>query len=413
MAKGEFEVAKQEKIKLGALLLERRMLTKEQLDEALKSQMIFGGRLGTNLVELGYLDEEALAYFLSENLGVPYAHPKTLLDIDPSVIKLVPPNIAERYRVLPVGIKRKRLRLVMADPQDFEATKEISFVTGYVIEPMVTPELRLAQALEVHYGIARGARYKPLQDDNHKKKGMPSEEAPKAEQRETAPSVEIFSKKAGASVSTTRDKSAVKEGDEVSEEFIQEKVQKLREKRQSMLRVKKEHLKKEDSIKAHSHSDKAMELLGSAHDRNAVGKALLEYLSMCYPMGAILAVRGEMALGWCASSSPHSDEFVHKLRIPLNVPSILKKAIEEGLAIQSGPDVNPMDKMLRKIIKVEQSLMMVAAAVYYQKVTVCFLLAVAPAELFTDEALDELQSVAKEASKAFIRLIKPLQKDAT
>ncbi len=64
---------KKEKLKLGALLVSKGLINETQLGEALKNQVIFGGRLGTNLVELGYLDEEALAYFLSENLGVPYA----------------------------------------------------------------------------------------------------------------------------------------------------------------------------------------------------------------------------------------------------------------------------------------------------------------------------------------------------
>lgn len=377
--------------------------------------MIFGGRLGTNLVELGYLDEEALAYFLSENLGVPYAHPKTLLEVDHSVIKLIPRNIAERYRVLPVGIKRKRLRLVMADPQDYDAIKEISFVTGYVIEPVVTPELRLAQALDVHYGIPRADRYQPFQEEQRKKKEESEGEGKKAEAPETAPPLDAFSATPSDEASIAGgEKSAAKEGDEVSEEFIQEKVQKLREKRQSMFINKKEQAGKEEAPKEASSQGKVtMEELKLAPDRNAVGKVLLEYMAMRYPMGAILAVRGDIALGWCASGSPHCNEFVPKLRIPLNVPSILKKALEDGLAFHDGPDVNPMDKMLRKIIRVEESLKMAAAAVYYQKATVCFLLAVGPPEVFNGDAVEELRTIAGEASKAFARLIKPLQKDAT
>ena len=157
--------SKRKKIKIGALLVKEKIITEAQLEEALKTQVIFGGRLGTNLVDLGYLDEEALAYFLSKKLGVPYAHPKTLLDIDRDVIKIVPPDVTERYRVLPLAVKSKRLKLVMADPQDYDAINELPFITGHTIEPMVTPEMRLVQALEVHYNIERSPRYIPFREN--------------------------------------------------------------------------------------------------------------------------------------------------------------------------------------------------------------------------------------------------------
>lgn len=158
-------VSRRKKIKLGQLLLKKKMVTQKQLDKALKYQVIFGGRVGTNLVELGYLDEEALAYALSEQLNVPYAHPKLLLDIEKDVIGLIPRDIAERYVSLPVEIDGKRLKLIMDSPTDIEAIKEISFITGYIIQPMLTTELRLIQALEVHYDIARKQRYIAFRDD--------------------------------------------------------------------------------------------------------------------------------------------------------------------------------------------------------------------------------------------------------
>ena len=112
------------------------MISEKQLDEALKAQVIYGGRLGTNLVELGFLDEEALAYFLSEKLEVPYAHPKKLLDIEKKVIDLVPNELVEKYKVLPFELKRKRLRVIMPDPQNLDLINELSFIICLLLKKL-------------------------------------------------------------------------------------------------------------------------------------------------------------------------------------------------------------------------------------------------------------------------------------
>ncbi|GFO54075.1 hypothetical protein GMSM_10820 [Geomonas sp. Red276] len=146
-------------MKLGELLVSAGKLTPEQVEETLKGQAIFGGRFGTNLVEMGYIDEIELAHFLSRKTGVPEVSPDQLMDVPPQVLKLVPEEMVRKYRVIPVGLNNRKLILAMADPSDFAAIDEISFVTGYIIRPVITPELRLITALEKHYNIRREMRY--------------------------------------------------------------------------------------------------------------------------------------------------------------------------------------------------------------------------------------------------------------
>lgn len=146
------------------MLLQAKMLTPRQIDDALQHRVFYGGKIGTNLVELGYLKEEDLAQFLGRKLMVPYISPERLLHIPTQVISLIPRELALNYRVIPLEIDKKRLSLVMADPADLTAIDEISFITGFVIKPQIAPEFRLMQALNQYYGLEINSRYQKIID---------------------------------------------------------------------------------------------------------------------------------------------------------------------------------------------------------------------------------------------------------
>lgn len=145
--------------RLGEMLLKVGALTRAQLDQVLQSQTIFGGRLGTNLVEMGVVDEEELSRVLSEQIGAPCVEPAQLESIPKQVLGLVPLDLVQRHRVLPLSLDGKRLTVAMANPYDYKVVDEIGFVTGCVIVPRVCTELRLNRALEKFYRITRPTRF--------------------------------------------------------------------------------------------------------------------------------------------------------------------------------------------------------------------------------------------------------------
>ncbi len=145
--------------KLGQMLIRAGKISAEDLEEVLKCQVIFGGKLGTNLMEMGFIEEHELARFLGNKLGVPTADQEELMNIPANVIAIISTELAEKYKIIPFKLESKRLSLVMADPSDFDAIDAISFTTGYIIRPMVAPELRLLHCLEKYYGIKREMRY--------------------------------------------------------------------------------------------------------------------------------------------------------------------------------------------------------------------------------------------------------------
>ena len=124
-------------LKLGELLLKEKMITPAQLEEALKNQVVYGIRLGSSLVELGYIDEQALAQLLSKKLGVPCIGRKELEAVPRELLRDFPRRLVETHHVVPLKLEGNRLSLAMTDPTDFRAIEEVGFVTGHVVLPLL------------------------------------------------------------------------------------------------------------------------------------------------------------------------------------------------------------------------------------------------------------------------------------
>ncbi|WNG16088.1 hypothetical protein [Cystobacter fuscus] len=143
---------------LGAHLVRKGLLTQTQLDEALKSQLIYGGSLGTNLVELGMLDLATLGQALSDTYHFPLVTEAELAAVTTQTVALLRPELARHHLAFPLVVEGRRLRVAMAEPQDPRHVDALAFATGMRIVPSILPEPRLLQVLERHYGITRPVR---------------------------------------------------------------------------------------------------------------------------------------------------------------------------------------------------------------------------------------------------------------
>ncbi len=144
---------------LGQILLKDGVISLTQLDEAVKTQVIFGGRLGTNLIELGYLDEQTLTKYLVKRHNVPTVDWHSISRIKPGLLKLFPKKLAQKYEAFPVKLDGNKLWVVMANPAHLGAISEMSFATGKAIKPLVLPEVRIFDLLQRFYQIGRELRY--------------------------------------------------------------------------------------------------------------------------------------------------------------------------------------------------------------------------------------------------------------
>ncbi len=149
-------------MKLGTLLLRNAAIGLSQLEGALRNQVLYGGRLGTNLVELGFIDLELLSEYLSELSGFPIATPGLLDNADATLLKRLGGDEAHRLRAVPLGYHdgdSDTIAVAMVDPTDPAAAAELANHLGAKISPYVVPELRALYYLEKLFGLPRRARF--------------------------------------------------------------------------------------------------------------------------------------------------------------------------------------------------------------------------------------------------------------
>jgi type IV pilus assembly protein PilB len=148
------------RVRIGELLLKEKRLTPEQLQEALNYQRSNGGKLGANLVKLGYVRDEEITSLLSKQFGVP-SIALADFEIEPAIIKLVPAETARRYQILPLSRSGPTLTIAMTDPTNVFAMDDVKFMTGYNLEPVVASEMELMEALDKYYGSTNGSGASP------------------------------------------------------------------------------------------------------------------------------------------------------------------------------------------------------------------------------------------------------------
>ena len=139
--------------RLGDLLVKEKVITPEQLDQAIRMQKESGSRLGSALVKLGFLSDEDVTNFLSRQYGVPAIN-LSYFEIDGSVVKLVPYDTAKRYQILPLSRVGASLTIAMVDPTNVFAMDDIKFMTGFNIEPVVASEAAIMEGIEKAYSVS-------------------------------------------------------------------------------------------------------------------------------------------------------------------------------------------------------------------------------------------------------------------
>src|SRR6202162_5790823 len=137
--------------RLGEILVKDKLISSEQLKQALDHQKQNGGRLGSCLVKLGLVSDEDITAVLSRQYGVPSINLK-FYEVDPSVIKLVPQETAVRYQIVPLSRVGSTLTIAMTDPTNVFAMDDIKFMTGFNVEPVVASESAIGEAITRFYG---------------------------------------------------------------------------------------------------------------------------------------------------------------------------------------------------------------------------------------------------------------------
>jgi type IV pilus assembly protein PilB len=147
------------RVRLGELLVDAQIITREQLEDVLSLQKRDGRRIGTLLVEAGLVSETQVTQILSQQLSVPWV---SLYHIEFSrqLLNLVSQELAERYCLVPIFVRKVRglgqtLYVAMDDPSDERAHAELAQFSGLPVRAMIAPPTDIRSALRAYYGAGK------------------------------------------------------------------------------------------------------------------------------------------------------------------------------------------------------------------------------------------------------------------
>lgn len=137
--------------RIGQILIEKKLITAEQLTDALKIQKEKKERLGELLVNLGYISKDSLLEVLSIELNIPAVH-LARTKIPPEAVHLVPKKMADRYCLIPVAMTDETVSVAMSDPLNVNAIDDLRHTTGRAVRPLLAIDKDVREAIEQYYG---------------------------------------------------------------------------------------------------------------------------------------------------------------------------------------------------------------------------------------------------------------------
>jgi len=138
------------KVRIGELLVSNGVVTEQQLETALAAQKKTGLKLGRQLIAEGFLDENRLVSFLSEQLGIPSVDLGDV-NVEPGVVKILPETHARRFRVVVLEDRKDHLLVGMSDPTNIFALDEIERIVKRDVRPAVVRESEILHTIDLVY----------------------------------------------------------------------------------------------------------------------------------------------------------------------------------------------------------------------------------------------------------------------
>jgi len=311
--------------RLGEILIRKGTITAKQLDQAVQCQVIFGARLGTNLLELGHLTEEELNDVLGQKCQVPAVRREELEEIPPKVIELVSRELAQRYQAVPWRLAGQELQTAMLDPADSAAVKVLASATGKVIKPAVAIEVYLRWALDRYYAIKREARFINLERTLALTREQQADRSAPPRATPVKPLGPGDTFWAG------------------SQNIPLFAVDPLLPDPQSITQIEGAPKSLDDFWErvgrtSHPHHllPKVFRQLQQAKDRDQVAGIILDFGQRILPRVALFFIKAGLVFGWDGRGERLSREQVSGIMLPLDRPSIFRTVVETG-AVSLGP----------------------------------------------------------------------------
>jgi hypothetical protein len=364
-------------LKLGELLLKEKMVTLEQLDEALKSQVFYGIKLGSSLIEMGYVNELALAKLLSKKLGVPCVGRKELTSVPQELVQNFPRQIIERFHVVPFKLEGNRLSVAMSDPTDLKAIEEIGFATGYRVETFIAPDVHISKAQAKYFNISSGEfRYQQV-----------------ADQRRKHEDTEVV-QKATITIPTFTE----------TGELLNVTVPAIFEGFASLPGNEMEYADAMSADCLRYTVDQLSLDFAAARSRDDVANVFIKYLGQEFTTGALFIIRGNTAIGWRAVTSEERIAGFTDVSLLLSKPSVLRDVVDSHNFAMGALISTPENRVILTTLSVSPETSLLVLPIIMLKKVVAVVMVSADMEAL-GHRLTDLQQLVRKASLAFEMLI--------
>ncbi|MBK6847257.1 MAG: GAF domain-containing protein [Proteobacteria bacterium] len=390
--------------KLGELLLQNGLITAEQLSTALQSQVVNAGRLGSNVVELGFTSVDALSDLLAFQLGVPAVGPADLSAPDPRVLAAIPAAICGKYKLLPFRLLGQTLHVAMQDPLREDVLEYLRAGLRVEIKPYVAPQLRLLYFLERYYEIPRPKRFlrqpgSTAPHDERRTYLQPTVAAPVATPAASpvpppapaaAPAAPARPRLPGGSVSGSFElvyldevpRAAANEAFDVEVELP-------------------------DATAAVA-GDELLARIDQATTRETLIQALVEPVTESVTLSLLVLLRNEMAVGLAAWGTPLPQKQVRGLVVPTNTPSLLQRATASRAPVRGTGREDDLQAMIATYLRAPapQACCVVPVMLLQRVINLICVQSKTP---LTDHDVALLQRIGEHAAAAYERLVRTHQ----
>ena len=400
------------------------VVSAEQIEKALRTQGALGGRLGTNLIELAFLDADSVAQALAKQKGVAAARMKHFEQVDKSILKLLPKHLAERHNAVPLGVTHKfgkELAVAFLDPDDIAAVDEVGFATGHRVRPSVAPEFYIIHYLDRLYNIPprRMLRGAPVAENHDYASGrLPAmqqvaaaESAPlRAHSRAATPQVAAAPpatkpSKARADIANM----SLDEGWDLPDPTPMAPPGQTRAPKDLTNVPNPMAPAPSKPLPTMLSAQDAIAIIANAQTREDIGDAIVGYLVMTFGCGLVLICKKGTALGWRGYARGADQHAIEAISLPLTVRSAFQTAFDNHKLFHGEPDPSAKDihSRLWKLLHANTPQEVIVAPVSIKNRVVNLVYAHAADHGRLPSSADEhMMSVCNAAAQGYIDLIK-------
>lgn len=374
---------------LSSLIVQREIASIREVEEALARQVLYGGDLVTNLLEVSTLDEAALMPLVAEAFGLAAAPLGELPRPEPEVLRLLAPEVAGERNVAPLAVDRYGLTLAVAEPLPKDVEQDLAFALAMPISQKVASLVRIRQAIARDYALPLERRLVRLLDSLSgdrprlttslppmRMSADPRVLAPRPPSLAPLPRIGPASRPPPAAAPGT----FVRSGEGAS----------LRPARRRRGALTAAHVKEE---------------LEQATERDAVFEVLFDFARQYFDYTASFVVHGDLAEGRDGFGDGASREKVARIGVPLDLPSILSVAREKKATVQRVPAADGLDAVLAADLGRGARNVWAAIPVIVRKRVVALILGDGGEAGIDPSVLAEVEAIVVAASATFERLI--------